>query len=133
MKRLKKLFMLLVVLQVVNTVSGMVLNNLFLRQQLGDGEINVVGVSTKTEEKVTSTDFNGGYLRAVMGLAKSDLTEVTIKNPPATIETTVVMGSAEIMVPEHWKVKVNIRTIMGGVLSDDGEAGIKDDEAGRQR
>ena len=63
-----------------------------------------------------------------MGLAKLDLTEVTIKNPPATIETTVVMGSAEIMVPEHWKVKVNIRTIMGGVLSDDGEAGIKDDE-----
>jgi len=63
-----------------------------------------------------------------MGLAKLDLTEATIKDPPATIETTVVVGSAEIMVPENWKVKVSIRTILGGVLSDDGEADINDDE-----
>ena len=45
MKRLKKLLLVLVVLQMVNTALGMVLNWRFLSQKVGDGEINVVGVS----------------------------------------------------------------------------------------
>ena len=45
MKRLKKLLLILVVLQVVNTALGMVLNWRFLSLKVGDGEINVVGVS----------------------------------------------------------------------------------------
>ena len=115
MKKLKKLFLILLVIQVVNTVLGMILNNIFLNQRVGDGEVNVFGVSTKSEKKVTSTDFRGGYLRAVMGGVVLDLTEATIENPPATIETTVVMGYASIMIPEHWMVRVDIGNIMGGV------------------
>ncbi len=115
MKRLRKLLLFLAAVQVVNTVSGIVLKSRFLSQQLGEGEINAVGVSGGAEEKVTSTDFRGGYLRAVMGGVKLDLTEATIEDPPATIEMTVVMGGAEIAVPEGWKVMVDTRPILGGV------------------
>ena len=128
MKRLKKLLLILVVLQVVNTALGMVLNWRFLSQKVGDGEINVVGVSGKADEKVTSTNFKGGFLRAVMGGVKLDLTEATVVDRPATIEVTVVMGGAEITVPEGWKVKVDTRNKLAGVnnalvngVSDDGE------------
>ena len=62
MKNLKKLLLILVVLQVVNTVLGMVLNWRFLSQKVEDGEINAVGVSRKVEEKVTSENFKGGYV-----------------------------------------------------------------------
>ena len=50
-----------------------------------------------------------------MGGVKLDLTEATIEDPPATIEVTVVMGGAEIAVPEGWKVRVDTGTTLGGV------------------
>ncbi len=125
MKRLRKLLLFLAAVQVVNTVSGIVLKSRFLSQKLGEGEINAVGVSGGAEEKVTSTDFRGGYVRAVMGGVELDLTEATIEDPPATIEMTVVMGGAEIAVPGGWKVRVDAGSILGGIyergVSDEGE------------
>ena len=118
MKRLIKLLLFLAAVKVVTTVLGIVLKGRFLSQQLSEGEINAVGVSGGAKEKVTSTDFRGGYLRAVMGGVKLDLTEATIEDPPATIEMTVVMGGAKIAVPEGWKVRVDTGTILGGVHSD---------------
>ena len=115
MKRLIKPLLFLAAVQVVNTVLGIVLKSRFLSQQLGEGEINAVGVSGRAEEKVTSTDFRGGYLRAVMGGVELNLTEATIEHPPATIEMTVAMGGAKISVPKGWKVRVDTGTIAGGV------------------
>ena len=115
MKRLRKLLLILAAVQVVNTVLGIVLRSRFLSQPLGEGEINTVGVSGGAEEKVTSTGFRGGYVRAVMGGVELDLTEATIEDPPATIEMTVVMGGAKIAVPEGWNVRVDTGTVLGGV------------------
>ncbi len=126
MKRLRKLLLFLAAVQVVNTVLGIVLKSRFLSQQVGEGEINAVGVSGRAEEKVTSADFRGGYLRAVMGGVELDLTEATIEDPPATIEMTIVMGGAQIAVPEGWRVSVETGTILGGVHSDN-VGGVSDD------
>ena len=115
MKRLRKLLLFLAAVQVVNTVSGIVLNNLYLNQRLGKGEINAFAVSGRAKEEVSSTDFRGGYLRAVMGGVELDLTKATIEDPPVTIKTTVVMGRAEIAVSEGWKVAVDTRTLFGGI------------------
>ena len=112
MKRLRKLLLILAAVQVVNTVLGIVLRSRFLSQPLGEGEINAVGVSGGAEEKVTSTGFRGGYVRAVMGGVELDLTEATIEDPPATIEMTVVMGGAKIAVPEGWNVRVDTGTVL---------------------
>ena len=115
MKRLIKLVLFLAALQVVITVVGKVLKWRFLNQQIGEGEINVVAVIGGAEEKVTSTDFRGGYLRVVMGGAELDLSEAAIEDPPATIEMTIVMGGVEITVPEDWNVRVDTGISMGGV------------------
>ena len=123
MKRLIKPLLFLAAVKVVTTVLGIALRGRFLSQQLGEGEINAVGVVGRAEEKVTSTDFRGGYLRAVMGGVELDLTEATIEDPPATIEMTVVMGGAVIAVPEGWKVRVDTGTILGDV----DERGVRDE------
>ena len=122
MIRLIKPLLSVAAVQVVIMVLGFVLKSRFLSQQTGEGEINAVGVRGGAEEKITS-DFRGGYVRAVMGGVELDLTEATIEEPPATIEMTVVMGGAEIAVPEGWKVRVDTRPILGGVdgASDEGE------------
>ena len=54
-------------------------------------------------------------LRAVMGGVELDLRDAAIEAPPATIETTIVMGGAEIKVPGDWEVKVETRVVEGGV------------------
>jgi hypothetical protein len=38
-----------------------------------------------------------------------------METPLATIEATVLMGGAEIKVPQDWVVKTEARAIMGGV------------------
>ena len=124
MKRLIKPLLLVAAVQVVITVLGNMLRGRFLSQQSREGEINAVGVRGGAEEKVTSTDFRGGYVRAVMGGVELDLTEATIEDPPVTIEMTVVMGGAKIAVPEGWKVRVDTGTILGGIdLSGVGDKG----------
>ncbi len=115
MKKLMKLFVFFAAFQIVMMVLGRALKGKFLSQEIAEGEINAVGVTGGAEEKVKITDFRGGYLRAVMGGVQLDLTEATVENPPATLEITVVMGGAEIKVPENWNVSVDTRTIMGGV------------------
>jgi predicted membrane protein len=65
--------------------------------------------------KITTQAFKGGYLRAVMGAVELDLSEAAIETPPATIEATVVMGGAELKVPQDWVVKTEARVKMGNV------------------
>lgn len=127
MKRLMKPLLFLAAFQVVMLLLGRMLKGRYLSQEIGEGEINVVGVTGGAEEKVATTDFKGGYLRAVMGGVKLDLTEATVGNPPATIEMTVVLGGVEIIVPEGWKVKVETRNKLAGV-NDAHVSGVSDDD-----
>jgi len=96
-------------------IVGHLLRQRYLRQEVGEDEVNVVGVTGGAEEKITTQAFQGGYVRAVMGGVKLDLSEVALETPPATIEATVVMGGAEIKVPQDWQVKTEMRVIMGDV------------------
>ncbi len=115
MKRLMKPLLFLAAFQVVMMMLGRVLKEHYLSQEIGEGEINAVAVTGGSEEKVPTTDFKGGHLRAIMGGVKLDLSEATIEDSPATIEMTVVMGGAGITVPEGWKVRVDAGSILGGV------------------
>ncbi len=127
MKMLIKPLMFLVAVQVVIILLGRVLKGRYLSQEIGEGEINAVGVTGGADEKVVTTDFKGGYLRAVTGGVKLDLTEANIVDPPATIDMTVVMGGAEIIVPEGWIVKVETRNKFAGVHNAH-VSGLSDDE-----
>ena len=112
MKRLIKPLLILAVFQIGMTVLLRILKGRFLSQEISEGEINAVGVRGGAQEKVTSTNFRGGYLRAVMGGVELDLTEATVEEPPATLVTTIVMGGVEIKVPESWKVRNKVDPII---------------------
>ena len=128
MKRLIKPLMFLAAVQLMMMLLGRLLKGRYLSQEIGEGEINAVGVTGGAEEKVASTDFKGGFLRAVMGGVQLDLTESTIVDPPAMIEMTVVMGGAKIIIPEGWKVRVKTRNKFASVLNAL-LVGAPDDEA----
>ena len=64
-----------------------------------------------------------------MGGVEMDLTEASIDDPPVTLETTLVMGGAQIKVPEHWKVINDMKITLGGVQDSDGVNELFRDEA----
>jgi hypothetical protein len=115
MKRLIKSILIFVAFQVVIMMFGRLLRQCYLRQEVGEDEVNAVGVTGGAQEKITTKAFNGGYVRAVMGGVELDLSEAAIETPPAMIEAIVVMGGAEIKLPQAWRVKTEARAIMGGV------------------
>ncbi|OUJ18386.1 putative membrane protein [Methanonatronarchaeum thermophilum] len=63
----------------------------------------------------TSNNFKGGNITAILGSVNIDLRDAEIKNPPATINCIVILGGAEIKIPEGWEVKNNITPILGAV------------------
>jgi len=115
MKRLIIPILIFAVFQVVIMMLGRLLRQCYLSQEVDEDEVNAVGVTGGAQEKITSKAFKGGYLRAVMGGVELDLSEAAIETPPATIEAMVVMGGAEIKVPQDWQVKTEMQAIMGGV------------------
>jgi hypothetical protein len=115
MKRLIKPILIFVAFQAVIMMFGRLLRQCYLHQEVGEDEVNAVGVTGGAKEKITTKALKGGYLRAVIGGVELDLSEAAIETPPATIEALVVTGGAEIKVPQDWKVKTEAQAIMGGV------------------
>jgi len=114
-KKLIKPLVILVTCQTIVMVLGRILRKRYLSDEVGEDGVNAVVVTGGAKHKITTKVFRGGYLRAVMGGVELDQRDAVIEAPPATIEATIVMGGAEIKVPEDWEVKVQARVIAGGV------------------
>ena len=127
LKKLIKPILILVAFQIVFMILGRILRERYLSQEVGEDEVNAVAVTGGAQEKVTSQAFKGGYLRAVMGGIELDLSRAAIESPPATIEATVVMGGAEIKVPEDWVVKSEAQVKMGGFEDLRGQEQVSED------
>ncbi len=67
--------------------------------------------------KVTSPEFQGGEVTAVMGGVKLDLRGAKSAPQGAVIDVFVCWGGIDIVVPDHWKV-VNEATVLLGGLED---------------
>lgn len=75
--------------------------------------INLVSVMGSAAQRITSPEFRGGRVTAVMGEANIDLRESSVQEKPAILELTVVMGEIKLRVPSEWNVRVDDDTIMG--------------------
>lgn len=64
---------------------------------------------------ITSKEFRGGELTAIMGGLEIDLREAQIEGSEAVLDTFIVMGGIEIRVPLGWTVVVRAVPVMGGV------------------
>jgi predicted membrane protein len=63
---------------------------------------------------ITSKDFQGGNLFAMMGGIEIDLHDADIQTE-ATLDVFAMMGGIVLRVPEDWQIVVNTLPIMGGV------------------
>jgi len=64
---------------------------------------------------ITTKDFQGGDLTAVMGGHDIDLRQSQMKDGTAVLDLFVWWGGIEMRIPEDWQVSTEALVIMGGI------------------
>ena len=67
------------------------------------------------ERKVSSQEFRGGDVTAIMGGAEIDLRQARLAGGEAVVEVLVMWGGVDFFVPPDWKVTVEAVPFMGGI------------------
>jgi hypothetical protein len=78
-----------------------------------DNVVDIVAVLGGFERRVSSQDFRGGEITAVMGGCALDLRDASIVKE-AVINVFTVWGGINIKVPTDWTVVLNGTPVMGG-------------------
>jgi len=77
--------------------------------------IKYMAVLSGVRGKVTTKEFQGGEITAIMGGCEIDLREAEIQGEEAVLDVVAVWGGIEISVPMGWTAVVQATPIMGGV------------------
>lgn len=78
------------------------------------GIVNAKAIVGVNRRNVSTTDFRGGELTAVMGGCDIDLRNSAIATSPAVIDVFAFWGGIEIKVPTSWTVTFEGTPILGG-------------------
>jgi predicted membrane protein len=78
-----------------------------------DNVVDVVAVLGGFERRVTTSDFRGGEITAILGGCELDLRESSIVKE-AVINVFAIWGGINIKVPPDWTVVLNGTPLMGG-------------------
>lgn len=78
-----------------------------------ESNTNLNAVLAGLENHVTSPDYQGGSITAILGGVGLDLRKADIKTK-ARLDITTFCGGVEIRVPENWRVQVSGTPVLGG-------------------
>jgi predicted membrane protein len=78
-----------------------------------DNVVDVVAVLGGFERRVTTSDFRGGEITAILGGCELDLREASIVKE-AVINVFAIWGGINVKVPPDWTVVLNGTPLMGG-------------------
>jgi predicted membrane protein len=74
-------------------------------------EVNVFGGGDRT---IVSQNFSGGKILAIFGGSNFNLTRAKLAPGQNSIDVMAVFGGMKLIVPEDWKIKINVVSIFGG-------------------
>ncbi len=77
-------------------------------------KVNHVAILGGSTRRISSSNFQGGSVTAVMGSVELDLRDSQLLSS-ATLEVTAVMGGVEVRVPLGWQVEVSGAPVLGGI------------------
>ena len=79
------------------------------------GEMHVTSVFGSSDRRVTDRDVSRGQIFSVFGSTKINLLDAALADGEATLDLTVIFGSATIRVPDKWNVDIQTTNLMGSV------------------
>ncbi|AEH61176.1 putative transmembrane protein [Methanosalsum zhilinae DSM 4017] len=80
-----------------------------------DQKVDITAVFDEVNLSNNSPDFKGGNISVVLGDSELDLKDAEIGSSPAKINVTVLLGEADIIVPEDWQVEMDLINILGDI------------------
>ncbi|MFA6457020.1 MAG: DUF5668 domain-containing protein [Bacteroidota bacterium] len=80
-----------------------------------DAYIKNMAFMSGVKRIITSKEFRGGEISALMGGCEIDLRDADMKGNEAHLDVNVIMGGIELRVPMGWSVSVEATPILGGV------------------
>ena len=87
----------------------------YVRDESVPGQVNVTSVFGSAYRRVIDRNVSEGQIVSVFGSTKINMAEAGLADGEATLDMTVVFGSAEIRVPENWSVDIQTTNLMGGI------------------
>ncbi len=75
--------------------------------------LNVVSIFADGRWTVTAQDFENGYIRAVFGGFKVDMTQANMTGSRAYVTLDVVFAGGEIRIPDSWNVLIEAQPVFG--------------------
>ncbi|MFB6201666.1 MAG: LiaI-LiaF-like domain-containing protein [Halorhabdus sp.] len=81
---------------------------------VSDAYVSAIGVFGGSEQRPTTSAFEGADLTALFGGVELDLREAGIEQRPARVSATALFGGCEVVVPPEWNVQFDVLPIFGG-------------------
>jgi predicted membrane protein len=74
-------------------------------------EVNIFGGGDRT---IVSQNFSGGKILAIFGGSNFNMSRAKLAPGQNVIDVMAVFGGMKLIVPEDWKIKINVISIFGG-------------------
>jgi len=76
-----------------------------------------------SEVRPTGEEIQDAVVSVMMGGAVLDLRDASPPRRPARLDVMIVMGGVQLLVPEDWRVQIEVEALMGGIQdARDGQA-----------
>ena len=80
---------------------------------VGSARLKVASVLGYNGHRYTTDTFRGGEVAVVMGGVEVDLREAVMAGDEAVLEVDVVMGKADLRIPDGWTVVSEVDEVLG--------------------
>jgi predicted membrane protein len=82
--------------------------------QIDEGYINETNIFSGSKHKVINQVFRGGKVSNIFGGTEIDLTHATLPEGQTELTIDCIFGGITLIVPDDWKIILNINSVMGG-------------------
>ena len=86
---------------------------------LNEELFEITAIMSGNTRQVSSYDFKGGSITAVMGGVELDLTNCYLSKEGCVIDLSVVMGGVSLKISREWNIQSEITPIMSGIEDED--------------
>lgn len=98
----------------VKTLEGAIVNGEASPQNSQSAQIDIVAVMSGNQGNITSQNFQGGEITAIMGGVELDLRNASIQTE-AVVNILAFWGGVVLKVPQDWTVVNNCTGFLGGI------------------
>ena len=79
-----------------------------------EGVINETNIFSGSKHRVINQVFRGGKISNIFGGTEIDLTQAILAEGQTELTIECIFGGVNLLVPDDWKVVLNINAILGG-------------------